>query len=164
MNVLCQLQQWYALHCDGDWEHCYGIRLETLDNPGWHLTVDLHETLLEYVPFSGISWGDSENAKEPWLHCRKDGPQFVGMCSTLELEKMISAFLEWAQDNTDTSPWDGAVQALLAAISAAQTQEEMRKVYPQIDEIPNEHPRKREVYEAFQRKWDAAIMNSCAAR
>jgi hypothetical protein len=28
------LEAWYASRCDGEWEHGYGISIETLDNPG----------------------------------------------------------------------------------------------------------------------------------
>jgi len=38
------LQKWYADHCDGDWEHEYGIVIETLDNPGWSIVIDLKNT------------------------------------------------------------------------------------------------------------------------
>ena len=40
---------WYKTNCDGDWEHSYGITLQTLDNPGWHLTVDLQCKQLKKV-------------------------------------------------------------------------------------------------------------------
>ena len=33
------LQQWYADHLDGEREHQNGVRIETLDNPGWSLSV-----------------------------------------------------------------------------------------------------------------------------
>ena len=39
------LEDWYADLCNGDWEHTGGIKIETLDNPGWCITVtyDPHE-------------------------------------------------------------------------------------------------------------------------
>jgi len=37
---LTELQAWYVVQCDGDWEHTYGVKIETLDNPGWMLRVD----------------------------------------------------------------------------------------------------------------------------
>ena len=33
------MMRWFASHCDGDWEHDLGIRIETLDNPGWAMDV-----------------------------------------------------------------------------------------------------------------------------
>jgi hypothetical protein len=32
---LNELQVWYGAQCNGSWEHTYGIKIETLDNPGW---------------------------------------------------------------------------------------------------------------------------------
>ncbi|GHB54781.1 hypothetical protein GCM10010331_48120 [Streptomyces xanthochromogenes] len=34
-NVLDRLQSWYSAQCNGDWEHEWGIKIDTLDNPGW---------------------------------------------------------------------------------------------------------------------------------
>jgi len=33
-NLLQFLQEWYLEQCNGDWEHEFGIKIETLDNPG----------------------------------------------------------------------------------------------------------------------------------
>lgn len=46
MDVFTWLQDWYIQNCDGDWEHCYGIKIETLDNPGWCIDIDLIGTNL----------------------------------------------------------------------------------------------------------------------
>ncbi len=34
------LDDFYRRHCNGDWEHDYGVKIETCDNPGWLLTSD----------------------------------------------------------------------------------------------------------------------------
>jgi hypothetical protein len=39
------LQNWYLAKCDGDWEHEFGISIETLDNSGWMVTIDLSNTI-----------------------------------------------------------------------------------------------------------------------
>ena len=44
MKELEWLEQWYEKTCDGDWEHIYGISIDTLDNPGWRVRIDLRET------------------------------------------------------------------------------------------------------------------------
>jgi hypothetical protein len=43
-NLLPRLQRWYHSQSDGTWEHASGVRIETLDNPGWSLKVDLRGT------------------------------------------------------------------------------------------------------------------------
>ncbi|UCH44768.1 MAG: hypothetical protein JSV11_10785 [Nitrospiraceae bacterium] len=41
MNNFDRLNRWYINQCNGDWEHQYGIVIETLDNPGWRVKIDL---------------------------------------------------------------------------------------------------------------------------
>ena len=43
---LIWLINWYTSHCDGDWEHIFGIKIGTLDNPGWHIQISIEETEL----------------------------------------------------------------------------------------------------------------------
>lgn len=38
------LMEWYQSQCNGDWEHQNGVRMGTIDNPGWSLDVDLADT------------------------------------------------------------------------------------------------------------------------
>ena len=44
ITALQRLEQWFAARCNGDWEHASGVTIETLDNPGWRLWVDLTGT------------------------------------------------------------------------------------------------------------------------
>jgi len=44
VDVLARLERWYAARCDGAWEHQKGVVIETLDNPGWQMRIDLDET------------------------------------------------------------------------------------------------------------------------
>jgi len=46
-NILKWIENWYKSNCNGDWEHMYGITIETLDNPGWDLKIELKDTSLE---------------------------------------------------------------------------------------------------------------------
>uniref|UniRef100_A0AAU3IBR9 Immunity 53 family protein n=1 Tax=Streptomyces sp. NBC_01393 TaxID=2903851 RepID=A0AAU3IBR9_9ACTN len=45
--LLDRLQNWYAQQCNGDREHEWGVKIATLDNPGWTISIDLEETDLE---------------------------------------------------------------------------------------------------------------------
>jgi hypothetical protein len=51
-DSLTWLQAWYASQCNGDWEHEYGVSIETLDNPGWLLKLDLQETGMDGLTFA----------------------------------------------------------------------------------------------------------------
>ncbi|MFD5854011.1 Imm53 family immunity protein [Cytobacillus pseudoceanisediminis] len=48
------IQQWYVAHCDGDWEHEYGIAIETLDNPGRSVKISVDNTDLKDKPLENI--------------------------------------------------------------------------------------------------------------
>ena len=57
MNALQRLQDWYSAQCNGDWEHQQGVRIESLDNPGWALDIDLADTTLADKPFTEVKPG-----------------------------------------------------------------------------------------------------------
>ena len=72
-NVLAELQQWYVSNCNGDWEHSYGIKIETLDNPGWHLKIELEDTNLQNRSFISI---DINNNEDDWYTCKVNENEF----------------------------------------------------------------------------------------
>ena len=47
MNTLQRLQAWYAEQCDGKWENDQGVSIQSCDNPGWWIKIDLQGTRLE---------------------------------------------------------------------------------------------------------------------
>ena len=95
---LAWLQQWYLSHCNGDWEHQYGISIENLDNPGWHLTVDLVGTELQWREFKELA---IERTSEDWVRCKiaetGDVPKFDAHGGALNLSEMIEIFRRWVQ-------------------------------------------------------------------
>jgi hypothetical protein len=42
--MLTDLENWYQRQCNGEWEHEFGVKIETLDNPGWSVRIDLADT------------------------------------------------------------------------------------------------------------------------
>ena len=54
-STLDDLQRWYVTHCDGEREHHYGISIQTCDNPGWWVKVDLEGTELRERPFARVA-------------------------------------------------------------------------------------------------------------
>jgi hypothetical protein len=95
MDQLARIQRWYADQCDGDWEHTYGIKLDTLDNPGWLLYIDLSDTELAEKPFEPILRGDSEDDLN-WLHCKVAHGKFEAAGGSQDLQEMLETFLQWA--------------------------------------------------------------------
>lgn len=157
MSLFERLQDWYKLHCDGDWEHTYGIKIETMDNLGWYISVDLTGTLLEEVEFLPVLIGTSESKDEFWVDCKKEDEIFIGMGSADSLEKLISVFLDWADDNSDASAWDDEVNMLIQRCEKCNDADEFRTLYREIDSIPAEHIRKNEMIKIFNDKWSVLV-------
>jgi len=100
MSTLEKLQNWYFSQCNGDWEHGYGIRVATLDNPGWSLSVDLTGTVLSGQQFPEHSYGVGETAAtsgNEWLICKVKDNKFICHGGPEKLEDMINVFLNWAR-------------------------------------------------------------------
>jgi len=96
MDILDRLQSWYASHCDGDWEHGFGIRISTLDNPGWRLTVNLEETSLEHATFERQ---EIERTDTDWFRCWVKDKHFEAAGGAFNLKEMLGVFIEWAESN-----------------------------------------------------------------
>ncbi len=95
-DELTALQAWYIAQCDGDWEHGAGVILQTLDNPGWSVTIELAGTALEGRPFLVV---EEDIAHETaWLRCWVEEERFRGVCGPLRLNRVVQIFLAWAAD------------------------------------------------------------------
>jgi Immunity protein 53 len=91
--VLTWLQQWYSNQSNGEWEHVYGIEISTLDNPGWHIKVDLKDTGLERLSFEKVKIERTEN---DWVHCSIDDDVFKGACGPGNLTELLNHFRSFA--------------------------------------------------------------------
>ncbi|WP_426192982.1 immunity 53 family protein [Massilia sp. DWR3-1-1] len=97
MSALVGLQNWYASQCDGDWEHSFGIQIETLDNPGWWLEIDLSDTDALRHEFDPVQRGDAlQDAR--WIDCRVEKGKFIATGGAHCLEEMAMVFLTWVAD------------------------------------------------------------------
>ena len=87
------LTEWYTSMCDGDWEHSFGVRIGTLDNPGWTLSVDPEETNLEGAILNSerIERSDSD-----WISVSSDGRTFRGSGGPKNLPELLERFREFS--------------------------------------------------------------------
>ncbi|MFC0029507.1 immunity 53 family protein [Micromonospora chaiyaphumensis] len=92
-GVWTWLQAWYAIRCDGDWEHEYGIRIESLDNPGWSLTIDVADTGLADQPYEQQ---EIHRSQHDWVITRVQNAQFHAACGPLNLGEALHLFRRWA--------------------------------------------------------------------
>ena len=97
--ILERLNRWYVENCNEDWEHGYGVKIETLDNPGWLVHFDLQHTRLEQRCFDEVSYGclrDGTPEAEQWIHCRADDKRWTGAGDPSQLERILETFLDWS--------------------------------------------------------------------
>jgi Immunity protein 53 len=86
------LESWYSKQCNGDWEHQYGISIQTVDNPGWHVRIDLVNT-----PLANKKCDFSEGIEgEENYQCASDGSVFSGFSTPKALIKLLEKFHNWA--------------------------------------------------------------------
>lgn len=96
-SSLGYLIEWYCAQCNGDWEHYHGIRIKTIDNPGFLVEVDLRGTKLEDVTYQSTEWESGANCDEEWFNCYKsDEKVWIGACSPRLLERILKLFIEWS--------------------------------------------------------------------
>jgi len=91
---LIWLLNWYYGQCDGDWEHSNGIKIGTIDNPGWFFKLNLSETDLVNKKFQVIDIARSEN---DWLYCSKKNEMIEGFCGPLNLPEILKIFRNWVE-------------------------------------------------------------------
>jgi Immunity protein 53 len=95
-DELMWLQNWYLSYCDGDREHQYGISIDTLDNPGWRVRIDLRGTKLEKSDFEKLK---IERTDSDWVHCWTDKKlntrTFEAAGGPLNLGEIIGIFRKW---------------------------------------------------------------------
>ncbi|WP_193213787.1 immunity 53 family protein [Luteolibacter marinus] len=91
------LIDWYEAQVDGAWEHRHGLKLESLDNPGWLLTVDLMHTDLNGQTMADLSEGcspDGHPVAPNWIHCRIADGRFLGACDPRQLPRLLRVFID----------------------------------------------------------------------
>ncbi|MBI5725190.1 MAG: immunity 53 family protein [Planctomycetes bacterium] len=94
MESLKAIQEWYAACCDGDWEHTYGVHIQTLDNPGWSLDVDIIDTPLENQKFEPVKL---ERSKNDWFYCQVIDGKFKGAGGPRNLGEILRIFRDWTR-------------------------------------------------------------------
>lgn len=99
MEVFQYLADWYEQQCNGSWEQKHGVSLQSLDNPGWLLKIDLQGTTLEHTPFQPVRVGVAETGQPEeavWMSCRVHKGQFMAACSPDMLSHALDTFQLWS--------------------------------------------------------------------
>jgi hypothetical protein len=100
MDQLEWLERWYQEQCDGEWEHAHGVTIETLDNPGWLVQVDLQGKGPEAMPADRVLavLGEPPSAANGnvggtiWMTCDIKSGKFVGAGDSTQLRRILAQF------------------------------------------------------------------------
>ncbi len=95
-SMLTWLSEWFESNCDGDWEHDYGIKIETLDNPGWSITIDLEQTKFKVKE---IDWNFFEKNDNDWFGYKVINGKFEASGDPFKLEFLIKRFKQIIEEN-----------------------------------------------------------------
>jgi len=90
------LQSWFVSHCDGDWEHLYGVTINSLDNPGWAVEISLDGTELENLVVERHQIARTES---DWLDYEVREKKFRGFCGPANLDDVIAEFRQLAESH-----------------------------------------------------------------
>jgi hypothetical protein len=87
------LQSWYQAQTNGEWERIRGVTIESLDTPGWLVTIDLAGTAIDGRTMTPIQ---EERSTNDWLLCEVEQNQFHGQGDSQKLLVILELFQRWA--------------------------------------------------------------------
>jgi hypothetical protein len=90
-----RIQQWYAAQCNGEWEHDHGISIDTIDNPGWCVQIDLVGTSLESVSIVPYS---HDSGERDWIFCEIRDGKFTANGDPSKLYSILEYFAKLLPD------------------------------------------------------------------
>jgi len=76
------------------WEHGSGIKIETIDNPGWHVEINLEGTSAEGKKLDKIF---IEKKESDWLYLEIKEKLFIGAGDPDKLNEIVRKFIDLVQ-------------------------------------------------------------------
>jgi hypothetical protein len=133
MDTLRSIQDWYKSNCDENWEHDYGVKIDTLDNPGWSVAIDLLGTNLDGKIIEEVNCEVSAN---DWHVYKTENDQFIGYGDPTKLDYFLKVFIEWAKSQNE----DWLQPPVRYGESAEEVQEKRDEEFWNTlsNEVPNE--------------------------
>lgn len=98
-ELLSWICNWFEEECNGDWEHENQIKIETVSNPGWSITIDLDQTYLEDI--KEIKSGLIEKSDNDWYFFSLKNKKFDASGDLSKLALLLSIFKEIAEKYLD---------------------------------------------------------------
>ncbi|MEY8001421.1 Imm53 family immunity protein [Clostridium sp. Mt-5] len=90
MSIIEVLQEWYKNICESS--ICTGIQIETVNNCGWCVYIDLFDTAYETESFDTVY---IQKSGSDWFKCIKENSLFKGYGGVQNLEDILNAFYCW---------------------------------------------------------------------
>lgn len=91
MEILGWIQNWFKDHCDGDWEHNFGIQITTIDNPGWDVEIDISNTSIANIH---VPWILNEKNTQDWYGVKIENQKFNAAGDPEKLTFLLELFKE----------------------------------------------------------------------
>ena len=95
------LETWYQEQCNGEWEHSHGVHLDTLDESGWQLTINLTGTSAEHIAPRKLAF---DSPAGDWITCTLAGGRFEGSGDPRKLEQISGVFRRWVDAPAASRP------------------------------------------------------------
>jgi len=93
MESIEWLNNWYKANCNGEWEQSYGVKIETISNPGWEFSVDLMDT-----PYEGKTLSKKNRVSDTdWYSISCDGVTFDAIGDASKLGVLIDLFRKFIE-------------------------------------------------------------------
>lgn len=99
MESINWIEKWFSSQCDGGWEHSYSIKIESLDNPGWSITIDIAETELQdlNIPYKLV-----ETSENDWYGIKLENQVFEASGDPMKLNFLLNEFRKMVEKNQVT--------------------------------------------------------------
>jgi hypothetical protein len=97
MNSIKKLESWFAQQCDGEWEHENLLKIETIDNPGWSISIDLTGIITENA--TNKPWALIRDDVDNWYGFKLVEGVFSAWGGQSSLEELIEILLNYTSEN-----------------------------------------------------------------
>jgi len=91
IDVIKKIESWYQQQCNSNWEHQYGVSIDTLDNPGWSVKINLLETSYSDLRLDRFF---CERSDSDWIDCKIESGIFCGCGGPMNLGEILDFFLK----------------------------------------------------------------------
>jgi hypothetical protein len=91
-----ELERWYASQCNGEWEHGSGVRIDTLDNPGWRVRINLRDTKKQGSALERVK---IDRTDDDWIQYWVEKQDFHVACGPTNLSEAIEIFVRWFESD-----------------------------------------------------------------